>query len=751
MSRARRIALHQAIGLGTRNLILRMRIKMLCLRRASVLLTASALALTLASPALAQQATAPAELGEIVVTGSQVRLTAPATGGQVARGGRIGLLGNLGVMDTPFSTSNYTEKLVRDQQARGIGDVLQNDPTVRVSKGFGNFQELYVVRGFPVYSDDMSYNGLYGVLPRQFVAAELVERVEVFRGASTFLNGAAPGGTGVGGAFNLTPKRAGDAPLTRLTGGVSGRDEIYAAADLARRFGDEGEWGARLNIASRAGESAVEDETGQLRVVGLGLDRRGDRARFSADLGWQDHRIDAPRPSVTPGTAIPDAPSADKNFAQRWTYTDEKQLFGAVRGELDLTDSISAWAAFGGRQGEEDNSLANPRADAAGAIRGYRFDNIREDTVWSGDIGVRADLTTGPIEHRLVASASQIQSKSKNAWAASNFAGYAMGTLTNPLLSPAPAIASVSGDLDDPNVTERVKNTSFAVADVLSFLDGRLLATVGVRYQEIETRSYAYADGAFTSGYSSDATTPAFAVVYKPNDALSLYANYAEALVLGTTAPAVVNGVTVANGGDVLSPFRAEQVEIGAKYDAGSYGGTLSVFRTTLPSAFFDPNTAIYSDGGEQENKGVELTVYGEPVAGLRLIGGATWLDAEINRSLTAANAGKSAIGVPDFQANLNVEWDVPMVSGLTVEGRAVHTGAQPANAPNTLELESWTRFDAGVRYAFTAGDKPVTLRARVENVADEDQWVAVGGYPGSNYLTLGAPRTLRLSVSTEF
>jgi iron complex outermembrane receptor protein len=706
--------------------------------------------MTLASPALAQQAMAPAELGEIVVTGSQVRLTAPAAGGQVARGGRIGLLGNLGVMDTPFSTANYTEKLVRDQQARGIGDVLQNDPTVRVSKGFGNFQELYVVRGFPVYSDDMSYNGLYGVLPRQFVAAELVERVEVFRGASTFLNGAAPGGTGVGGAFNLTPKRAGDAPLTRLTGGVSGRDEIYAAADLARRFGDEGEWGARLNIASRAGESAVEDETGQLRVVGLGLDRRGDRARFSADLGWQDHRIDAPRPSVTPGTAIPEAPSAEKNFAQRWTYTDEEQVFGAVRGELDLTDSISAWAAFGGRQGEEDNSLANPRADAAGAIRGYRFDNIREDTVWSGDIGVRADLTTGPINHRLVASASQIQSKSKNAWAASSFAGYAMGTLTNPLLSPAPAIGSVSGDLDDPNVTERVKNTSFAVADVLSFLDGRLLATVGVRYQEIETRSYAYADGAFTSGYSSDATTPAFAVVYKPSDTISLYANYAEALVPGTTAPTVVNGVTVANGGEVLSPFRAEQAEIGAKYDAGSYGGTLSVFRT-LPSAFFDPNTAVYSDGGEQKNKGVELTVYGEPVAGLRLIGGATWLDAEINRSLTAANAGKSAIGVPDFQANLNVEWDVPMVSGLTVEGRAIHTGAQPANATNTLELESWTRFDAGVRYAFVAGDKPVTLRARVENVADEDQWVAVGGYPGSNYLTLGAPRTLRLSVSTEF
>ena len=711
----------------------------------------SLLALSLAAPALAQQGpAAPTELGEIVVTGSQVNLTAPAAGGQVARGGRVGLLGNLDMMDTPFSTTSYTEKLARDQQARGVGDVLQNDPTVRVTKGFGNFQELYVIRGFPVYSDDMSYNGLYGVLPRQFVAAELIERVEVFRGASAFLNGAAPGGTGVGGAFNLTPKRA-NGPLTRLTAGVSGADEIYAAADLARRFGDQDDWGARLNVAGRGGEASVEDQTNSLRVVGLNLDRRGERARFSADLGWQDHRIDAPRPSVTPGAAIPEAPSADQNFAQRWTYTDEEQLFGAVRGEFDITDSVTAWAAFGGRQGEEDNSLANPRADAAGAIRGYRFDNIRKDTVWSGDVGLRADLTTGPVGHRLVASASQIQSKSRNAWAGSNFAGYSFGTLTDPILSPAPAIASVSGDLDDPNVTERVKNTSVAVADRLSFLDGRLLATVGARYQEIETKSYAYADGAFGSGYASEAATPAFALVYKPSDRVSLYANYAEALTPGRVAPAVVNGAAVANAGEILSPFRAEQAEVGAKYDAGTFGGTLSVFRTTLPSAFFDPASRLYSDGGEQENRGVELTVYGEPIDGLRLIGGATWLDAEVKRSLTAANEGKSAIGVPEVQTNLNVEWDVPRLSGLTLEGRVVHTSAQAANAANTLELDAWTRFDAGVRYAFEAGGRPLTVRARVENVADEDQWVAVGGYPGSNYLTLGAPRTLSLSISAEF
>jgi len=715
-----------------------------------LLASASCMTLISASPAWAQQEE-PTTLSDIVVTGSQVSLAPAYAGGQVATGGRVGLFGALDTMDTPFSSTSFTEELVRNQQARSVADVLQNDPAVRVSKGFGNFQELYIIRGFPVFSDDMTYNGLYGVLPRQYVAAELLERVEVFRGATAFLNGAAPGGSGVGGAVNLVPKRARNAPLIRLTAGWEGGDEIYAAADVSRRFGEDDAWGVRLNLASRAGEGSIEGEGRAMTVLGLGLDRRGDRARFSADLGWQDNRIDAPRPQVTPAGAIPTPPSADKNFAQPWTYTDETQLFGALRGELDLTDAVTIWAAMGGRDGKERNSLANPTAQADGSLSSNRFDNGRRDQVFSADIGVRADFDTGPVGHRLVASAAQVQTRESNSYAFSDFGGFA-SDLYNPVdVTAPPATALVAGSLSDPTVVARVKTTSFAVADMLSFLDGRVLATLGVRYQEIDTRSYDYNTTARTGGYASDAVTPVFALVYKPSDKVSLYANYSEALLPGKIAPGVINNLPVANAGEVLEPFRAEQAEVGVKYDGGAFGGTFSAFSTTLPSEFFDPADRLYSAGGEQENRGVELTVFGEPVMGLRLLGGATWLDADIKRALNASLDGKSPIGVPEFQANLNVEWDVPALAGLTLEGRAVHTGAQPASADNAIELDSWTRFDAGVRYAFEAGGQPLTLRARIENLADEDQWVAVGGYPGSNYLTLGAPRTLRLSISTEF
>jgi len=105
-------------------------------------------------------------------------LPAEYAGGQVARGARLGLLGNVDQMNAPFSSTAYTQALIQDQQARSVADVLQNDPTVRVARGFGNYQELYMIRGFPVNSDDLAYNGLYGLLPRQFVATELLERVE---------------------------------------------------------------------------------------------------------------------------------------------------------------------------------------------------------------------------------------------------------------------------------------------------------------------------------------------------------------------------------------------------------------------------------------------------------------------------------------------------------------------------------------------------------------------------------------------
>ncbi|MFT4464793.1 MAG: TonB-dependent receptor plug domain-containing protein [Sodalis sp. (in: enterobacteria)] len=121
------------------------------------------------------------------------RLVPAYLDGQIANGGRLGLLGEQSTQDVPFNVVGYTSKLMQDQQTRSISDVVRNDASVQTYYGYGSTQEVFKVRGFELASEDISYCGLYGVLLRQFVATELAERVELLKGSSAFLNGVPPG------------------------------------------------------------------------------------------------------------------------------------------------------------------------------------------------------------------------------------------------------------------------------------------------------------------------------------------------------------------------------------------------------------------------------------------------------------------------------------------------------------------------------------------------------------------------------
>ncbi len=714
------------------------------------------LAFVFASAAFAQpQATDEAEderpMEEIIVTadGSQVELSPEYAGGQVARGGRMGMLGNMDMMDTPFTSMNYTADFILDQQAEGVGDVLLNDPVVRVARGFGNFQEVFIIRGFPAFSDDMTYNGIYGILPRQFVAAEFLERVELFRGANSFINGAAPGGSNVGGAVNLVPKRAPEEGLSRLTLGYEIDSHLYGALDVGRRFGFASAHGVRVNLAGRSGDTSVDDQDRGLTVFGLGYDYSGERLRLSADLGYQDHHIDSPRPSVTPFGGIPEPPDASSNFAQPWTETDEEQLFAVVRGEYDFSDSVSLWVAAGLRDGEEFNVLSNPNAFPDGSTSAFRFDNFRQDDIFSADAGIRFEFQTGSVGHRVIASVSDFSIESKNAFAFSDFGGYA-NDLYNPFpVPPPPPTAFIGGDLSDPHVTFETDTTSLAIADIISFHDDRVLLTVGLRDQNIEMRSFDFNTGALGDDYDESRTTPVVGLVIRQGERFSYYGNYAEALLPGRIAPAFFGFQPVQNVGQVFRPYQSEQYEIGVKYDGGDFGGVLSWFELSQPNEILE--NGIFSPSGETRNRGIELTLFGQPTDSLRLLGGLTLLDSEITQSANGLLNGNDAVGKPDTQINVNAEWDVAGVPGLTLDGRIIHTSSQWADGGNTLKVPSWTRLDLGVRYLAQIAERPVVLRARLDNVTDEDDWISVGGFPGANYMVLGNPLTFSVSASMEF
>jgi len=263
-------------------------------------------------------------------------------GGVVGSGSRLGLLGNRNVFDQPFSSTSYTEKLIRDQQARNVQDVVNNDPSIRTNVPAFSGILGFFVRGFPVFAQDIAFNGLFGVADAFNPAIEPIERVEVLRGPSTLLSGVPPFGN-IGGIINLIPKRAGEEPLTRVTLGYGNDAQIYKAIDVSRRFGEAKEWGIRFNGAVNNGRTPIDNQSIHFGVAALALDYRGERLRASLDLGYQELDFQSPlrNRNVAAGVRIPRAPDLTLNQHQPWEFRDSANRQLATRAEYDLTPDLT--------------------------------------------------------------------------------------------------------------------------------------------------------------------------------------------------------------------------------------------------------------------------------------------------------------------------------------------------------------------------------------------------------------------------
>lgn len=722
------------------------------LQRRPAYLARNTISILLASafPALlsAQTVSSPTTMQAITVTGTAPlnNATPPAyAGGLVARGGQAGILGNMDYMDMPFTQTSYTAKLIDNQQARTLGDVLKNDASVQTGNGFGNQAETFVIRGLAMNNDDLSFNGLYGILPRQVLPVEMVERVEVFKGASAFLNGAAPGGSGLGGLINIQPKRAQDEPLTRLNLDYTSRGQVGGGVDIGRRWGEDGRYGIRVNAAHRDGETEVRNADARSTVGVVGLDYRGTKLRASLDAGYQRVSFDRPRPTVGVSGAIPEAPDTDLNYGQSWTYSNLESTFGVARLEYDLAPRWTSYAALGLSRDEEDGVYSVPSVDGTGVGEtGMLAVPYQRDTV-TGEIGLRGEFDTGSVGHRVNLAYSALNTTARQAWEMA-FGNLPPVNIYEEGSASRPPANLAGGDMNDPNISRRTQLRSLALSDTLSLLDGDLLLTLGGRYQAITDNGYNITTTDQETHYSESVITPMVGLVLRPWDTVSVYANYIEGLAQGEVAPVD----ETANPGEVLAPYRTKQVEAGVKVDLGDLGGSLGVFQIEKPEAYTDPATGIFGENGKQRNRGIEFNVYGEPVDGWRLLGGVTYMQPKLRNTLQGLNDGNDATGVSRVIAVLGTEWDVSGMQGLTLLANLRYQSSQYTSATNDYKIDGWTVLDLGATYRTTVSGHNVALRAGIDNVTDRRYWsTANGTFAGR--LTQGGGRVFKLSMSADF
>jgi len=695
----------------------------------------------LAASVAAQEApnTRTTELKEVTITDQAATiggLQKTYSGGQFARGGNLGILGITDLMNVPFSTTNYTSELIENQQALTIADVVMNDASVRTLAARGGYGDDFQVRGFTVNSRDVSINGLPGLAPATRIPLEMIERVEVLKGPGSFTNGIGPA-TSIGGSINVETKRASDVPLTRLTTTYMGKSQFGTHLDVGRRFGEDNQWGIRANGVWRNGEGNVDGGRQRLGLGSLGIDYAGNRLRWSLDALTTSGKTTEFRPQIAFRngiTQVPAVPDNRSSFYPGAVLTDKAKTVMS-RLEYDINDTTTAFGSVGYSDNSTDQNFPTavtrpvdlrPNTQGDFSVNNGYYDEYNKTT--SAEIGLRTRFKTGSVGHSLVLAANTLQRET----------GYFYQLTTTPVASnlynpsPLPAINFARGE---PSKTADLSLHSIAIADTMSFFGDRFLVTLGLRDQTINQKSV---NG--STAYDASTVTPLVGLVFKPAQNISVYGNYTAGL-----QPGGIAGPTAANRGEVFAPQKSKQYEAGVKADWGMLTTQAAVYQITRPNSLTDPITQIYSFGGEQRNRGLELTMYGEIQRGLRAMASASFNDAKLTRTTGGVNQGNDAAGVPDRTFNVGLDWDMPWVPGLSLNGRVINTSATYYDAANLLRMPSWTRVDLGARYATKVAGKPVVFRANLENVADKAYWVT------SNYVTVGAPRTLMLSAQIDF
>jgi iron complex outermembrane receptor protein len=243
------------------------------------------------------------------------------------------------------------------------------------------------------------------------------------------------------------------------------------------------------------------------------------------------------------------------------------------------------------------------------------------------------------------------------------FVAMPASNIYNPVFGPAPS-SSLLPSYGSTTKLNETDLTSGMVGDTLSILVERVQLTGGVRFQQIKVTNFDQTTGAVTNQYDKSAPTPMVGLVVKPWQHVSLYGNYIEGLQQGPIAP-----LGAANAGEVFAPFRSKGYEAGVKVDFGRIATTLAVFQITPPNAFLNPDTNVFGINGEQRNRGLEFSVFGEVMDGLRLLGGTSYIDAELTKTEGGLNQGNKAPILP-FQLTLYGEWDLPFLKALPHQPR---------------------------------------------------------------------------------
>lgn len=637
--------------------------------------------------------------------------------------------------DVPQSVTVITQELMSDQAMQSMADVVRYVPGVTMGQGEGH-RDAPTIRGNSstadffvdgVRDDVQYYRDIYNA-----------QRVEFLKGPNAMIFGRGGGG----GVINRVTKQAGWDPRREVKLEVGSHDHKRFTADLNQPL--SAQLAGRLNVLYEDSES-FRDHVSLERwgiaptLTYLPDDRLALRVAYEH---FEDDRVvdrGIPsfqgRPSRAPVETFFGAPTLSYATAR------VDALSAAVEYEIGEDLTVRSNLVYASYDKFYQNVLPGA-VNAAGTqvtITGYSSPTERENLFNQTDLVWKTQ--TGSIKHTLLVGAEFGVQETDNFRNTAYFNGTATSILV-PFASPT----ILNGDIAfrqsatdaDNHVTAKVG--AVYLQDQIE-LTPQFQVILGLRYDSFDLDFENHRNGDRLSR-TDDLVSPRAGVVYKPIEAVSIYASYSKSFL--PSSGDQFSSLTATS--KTLEPEEFENYEVGLKWEirpdliltAAAY--QLDRDNTTAR----DPNnSALTVQTGSQRTKGLELGVSGRINEVWEVVGGFAWQDAEITSATTAANPGQKVALTPRHTLSLWNKFQVAQDWALGLG--LIHQDKMFAAIDNAVILPGFTRVDAAVFYDVTDSLK---LQVNVENLLDEAY------YPtshGNNNIMPGAPRTVRASLAARF
>ncbi|QSI31121.1 TonB-dependent siderophore receptor [Variovorax sp. RKNM96] len=674
-----------------------------------------------------------AQLDTVTVEGS-------ATNGFVANTVEAGTFRGANILEVPATVNTVTRDVFELQGATGIYDVLRNTAGVTRQQNGGDTFDQLVIRGIAVENrTNYRLNGSLAIPNVSEIPMENKERVEVLKGASALYYGF----TTPAGIINLVTKRAGSTPVSSVGLTVDDKGSLQASTDIGRQFGDQNQYGLRINAAGGRVGSNIDGIDGNRRFVSAAFDWRvNSRLTLKADIENYRKRITEQagitRPAAVRGViTLPALPDPDKLLGPAWAVFDAEVTNTQLRADYSLSNNWALTVEAGHSEAERDRRLASfgnyNVQTGLGRITGN--DQSLKQTSDLFRTELFGTFSTGSVQHELTLGAAQSKKTQDPVFQRNYGNASTVQNLYNPITIgylPLTAMPTrpTTGAQDS-------KELGLYALDRITFSPQWQLV-VGARRTHFESTQGASATIPLIA-FDVRKTTPLAALSYKFTPDLVGYVSYAQGVEEGEIAPA-----GTANQNAHMPPGISKQKEIGLRWLTG--GGMLlsgALFDIERPGAYTNSANTFVADG-RQRYRGLELSAQGRLTRALAWQLSAQSLDAEF-RDINAQYNGKLPENTAKQTASAFLSYDIAAVPGLSVNGGAYYTGRRPVDDLNQAFIGGNTIFGLGARYVTQVFGKRTLWQINIDNVGDKRYWAAAG-----TRLAVGTPRSVKATLKID-